>query len=339
MLYGSSNCPPAAFTARCILNTPLPICMGQLLSIPLKLFRRRHNKKPPSSLAEQHSINYFAALQAANLLGRIIESLKPSIRDVMNFAVSTKPVWLALSTNVSLWRGLYLTNDPLLSQELRKRMTSEKYCVQTEVITLKRSALVESVWLRACCLLYRKPKLVLVLGGKDPVVVRRLGQPESSAKRVTLGINYHLDSYLDEDEQRFAEEFPNLFQELNSGDIIVTQDYRGAGCWTVANDPQDAWSLKLKKNGYDSAGYGILHKDIAPPTYPLFYYCDAHLGDDLDRQGIIAKQVYWYSFTELKDGALFSWSDHEAFDDLALPPDSVTANTPPAKPEFVSMEG
>jgi len=67
-------------------------------------------------------------------------------------------------------------------------------------------------WLRSCTLLYTKPRLVLVMGGRDPVIVRRLGQPEDESVVVNLGLNYHLDSYLDEDMKRFAVEFPQCFQ-------------------------------------------------------------------------------------------------------------------------------
>lgn len=56
------------------------------------------------------------------------------------------------------------------------------------------------------------------MGGCDPVIVRRLGQPEQEAVVVNhLGINYHLDSYLDEDMQRFAVEFPQCFQVMDGG--------------------------------------------------------------------------------------------------------------------------
>ena len=50
------------------------------------------------------------------------------------------------------------------------------------------------------------------MGGRDPVIIRRLGEPESQSVVVNLGLNYHLDSYLDEDQQRFAAEFPQCFQ-------------------------------------------------------------------------------------------------------------------------------
>lgn len=42
--------------------------------------------------------------------------------------------------------------------------------------------------------------------------MRRLGEPEGSAVKLKLGLNYHLDSYLDEDSKRFAAEFPQIFQ-------------------------------------------------------------------------------------------------------------------------------
>ena len=50
------------------------------------------------------------------------------------------------------------------------------------------------------------------MGGRDPVIIRRLGQAEQDAVVVNLGVNYHLDSYLDEDMKRFAVEFPQCFQ-------------------------------------------------------------------------------------------------------------------------------
>lgn len=42
--------------------------------------------------------------------------------------------------------------------------------------------------------------------------MRRLGESEEDAVQLNLGLNYHLDSYLDEDSKRFAEEFPQVFQ-------------------------------------------------------------------------------------------------------------------------------
>jgi hypothetical protein len=54
------------------------------------------------------------------------------------------------------------------------------------------------------------------MGGKDPVIVRRLGQQEDESAVINLGLNYHLDSYLDEDMQRFAVEFPQCFQVRRS---------------------------------------------------------------------------------------------------------------------------
>ena len=50
------------------------------------------------------------------------------------------------------------------------------------------------------------------MGGRDPVIVRRLGQHEDETVVLNLGLNYHLDSYLDEDSKRFAAEFPQCFQ-------------------------------------------------------------------------------------------------------------------------------
>jgi hypothetical protein len=72
--------------------------------------------------------------------------------------------------------------------------------------------LLHAVWLRSCTLLYSKPRMVLVMGGCDPIITRRLGQPQDESVVINLGLNYHLDSYLDEDSKRFAEEFPQCFQ-------------------------------------------------------------------------------------------------------------------------------
>lgn len=63
-------------------------------------------------------------------------------------------------------------------------------------------------------LLHSKPQLVLAIGGKDPIIVRRLGEPEDATVHIHLGMNYHLDSYLDEDDKRFAIEFPQIFQVI-----------------------------------------------------------------------------------------------------------------------------
>jgi hypothetical protein len=78
--------------------------------------------------------------------------------------------------------------------------------------TLPRSGLQHSAWLRCCTLLYSKPRLVLLFAGRDPVILRRLGDAEDDAITLNLGLNYHLDSYLDEDSRRFAAEFPQVFQ-------------------------------------------------------------------------------------------------------------------------------
>jgi hypothetical protein len=78
---------------------------------------------------------------------------------------------------------------------------------------------VPPAWLRSCTLLYSKPRMVLVMGGKDPVIVRRLGQHEDEAVVTNLGLNYHLDSYLDEDSKRFAAEFPQCFQVCGNGRV------------------------------------------------------------------------------------------------------------------------
>lgn len=72
----------------------------------------------------------------------------------------------------------------------------------------------------------------------------------------------------------------------------------------------------LKKNHYDSGGFGILCKAVAPPSFPLFFYCEAAMGDATDRKALLAKPPYWYSYTQLKDKQMFSWDSHELFKDL-----------------------
>lgn len=99
---------------------------------------------------------------------------------------------------------------------LSKRLSKERYTkrLTTELLyhTHASSGLVQSAWLRCCTLIYSKPRLILVFGGRDPIVVRRLGESEDTAEHLNLGLNYHLDSYLDEDSKRFSEEFPQIFQ-------------------------------------------------------------------------------------------------------------------------------
>lgn len=45
-----------------------------------------------------------------------------------------------------------------------------------------------------------------------------------------------------------------LLQELDFGDLVVTQDFKGAGLWTAVPDPDNAPFMKLRKNGRDSTG-------------------------------------------------------------------------------------
>jgi hypothetical protein len=47
---------------------------------------------------------------------------------------------------------------------------------------------------------------------------------------------------------------PAPCQDLDVGDLVVTQDFKGAGLWTAAVDECNAPFLKLNKNGRDSAG-------------------------------------------------------------------------------------
>lgn len=43
-------------------------------------------------------------------------------------------------------------------------------------------------------------------------------------------------------------------QDLDPGDLVVTQDFKGAGLYTAIPDPDNKPLMKLKKNGRDSAG-------------------------------------------------------------------------------------
>lgn len=43
-------------------------------------------------------------------------------------------------------------------------------------------------------------------------------------------------------------------QDLDPGDLVVTQDFKGAGLYTAIPDPDSRPFMKLKKNGRDSAG-------------------------------------------------------------------------------------
>lgn len=259
---------------------------------------------------------HFQRLIDDKILLKLVKHIKPSIRDVLNLTCSCKALWQALSPAHEVWQQLYLENDPLVSDnsDLKKALSKQSYCDQSHQIALKAVGLSQSVWMRCCALMYHKPRLVLVLAGKDPVIIRRLGQPESEATQLMLGINYHLDSWLDDDEKRFQAEFPQVFK-LEHGDLVVTQDYKGAGCFTAVPNPEVP-GLMLRKNGYDSGGFGILFKAVAPPTFPLFFYCDATLEDKLDKKALLAKQVYWFAYSQLKDKKMFSWGEHQLFDAL-----------------------
>uniref|UniRef100_A0A383V5G0 Uncharacterized protein n=1 Tax=Tetradesmus obliquus TaxID=3088 RepID=A0A383V5G0_TETOB len=231
-----------------------------------------------------------------------------------------KALWGELACDHKLWRGVYLDNDPLVTPEIRKRMLRDFYTRGLPSIThsLPRSGLQHSAWLRCCCLLHSKPRLVLLLAGRDPVVLRRLGESEDDVITLNLGLNYHLDSYLDEDSRRFAAEFPQVFQDLDAGDLVVTQDFKGAGLYAAVADPASAPFMQLKKCGRDSAGFGILGKDQAPPMFPLLYYCDAHLHEvwEMDRKQLLARQLYWYGYTMLADKSMFNWATLEVLESL-----------------------
>lgn len=263
----------------------------------------------------------FVLLSKHKALHALLNELKPSIADIYHLARCSKSTWEVLSTDHEFWRDLYLATDPITRAEeqveLRKKLRSPKYYNKL-LVTHQRTGLTQSVWLSTCLLLHRKPRLILVLAGKDPIIVRRLGQRESEAVKFYLSINYHLDNYLDDDEKRFAFEFPQVFQDLEVGDVVVTQDYKGAGCFSAVKDPESSVFLRLRKNGHDSQGLGILHRDFAPPSFPLFYWYDRTLEEavGLDKLRLAGKQVYWYSYSHLKDKSMFSWVDHELLEEL-----------------------
>jgi hypothetical protein len=43
-------------------------------------------------------------------------------------------------------------------------------------------------------------------------------------------------------------------QDLEFGDLVVTNDFKGSGCWTAQPDPAAEPFLRLRKNGHDGAG-------------------------------------------------------------------------------------
>jgi hypothetical protein len=65
-------------------------------------------------------------------------------------------------------------------------------------------------------------------------------------------------------------------------------------------------------------GFGILGKDQAPPMFPLLYYCDASLEEvaGMDRKQLLARQVYWFSYTMLADKSMFNWTTLEVLESL-----------------------
>ncbi len=87
---------------------------------------------------------------------------------------------------------------------------------------------------------------------------------------------------------------PQVFQDLEVGDLVITRDFKGAGCWTAFPSPlpDERLYLALRKNGTDTSGLGILHKDLAPPSLPLFFFSDANIDEELmDKQALVDKQV------------------------------------------------
>lgn len=46
----------------------------------------------------------------------------------------------------------------------------------------------------------------------------------------------------------------NAMQDVEYGDLVVTSDFKGAGCWTAVPDSDNAPFLKLRRNGHDGAG-------------------------------------------------------------------------------------
>jgi hypothetical protein len=97
--------------------------------------------------------------------------LKPNIVDLFSLTMSCKAAFTAIAPAYTLWRESYLANEPLTPKELKKRLSKDSYCDHKQLLG-RRNGLQYSVWLRTCLLLYRKPRLILVLQGRDPILVR-----------------------------------------------------------------------------------------------------------------------------------------------------------------------
>jgi hypothetical protein len=52
--------------------------------------------------------------------------------------------------------------------------------------------------------------------------------------------------------------------------------------------------------------------------FPLLYYCDASLEEvaEMDRKQLLARQVYWFSYTMLADKSMFNWTTLEVLESL-----------------------
>jgi hypothetical protein len=61
-----------------------------------------------------------------------------------------------------------------------------------------------------------------------------------------------------------------------------------------------------------------LSKDLAPPFFPLFYYCDATLEEAgrLDPGELRSRALYWFSYTQMADKSMYSWEEMSLLDAL-----------------------
>ena len=169
--------------------------------------------RPPQILSTTDFKAVLGSPGSKAVIESVVRHLKLfGIKDVYHWACVCRQTWEVVSSDAQTWLDLYVSNDPIVTPEVRKRLTLETYCNHSEQINIQRCTLKQSVWMRTCCLLYSKPQLVLLYSGKDPIVLRRLGQPEAASEIVNLGINYHLEDYLDDEEKRFVTEFPQVFQ-------------------------------------------------------------------------------------------------------------------------------
>jgi hypothetical protein len=70
--------------------------------------------------------------------------------------------------------------------------------------------------------------------------------------------------------------------------------------------------------GPAAAGFGILSKDLAPPFFPLFFWCDATLeeAEGLGPGELKARGLYWFSYTQMADKSMYSWAELSLLDAL-----------------------